>query len=218
VATLSADLTPGDEAFSAICGSGVGFLAAFALLFVAPHWIFAAVWGAIAFAVATFITQNRIRSAAESKRLEAETAAREHRATEGFRRRYAIEHQRNLDREYLASGLAEVDRMSGMEFEKYVAARLRAHGWKVSPTATTGDYGVDLVAQKAGESIAVQCKRYGKPVGVSAVQQVVSGAMHHQCTASMVVCNQEFTKAAKQLAHTHNCRLIGRSELPRWTP
>ncbi|MCV7372051.1 restriction endonuclease [Mycolicibacterium arabiense] len=70
--------------------------------------------------------------------------------------------------------------------------------------------GVDLVARKAGESIAVQCKRYGKPVRVSALQQVVSGSMHHQCTASMVVCNQDFTKAAMQLARTHNCRLIGR--------
>ena len=44
----------------------------------------------------------------------------------------------------------------------------------------------------------------------SAVQQVVAGAAHHRCTSSMVVANQEFTKAANQLANTHSCRLVGR--------
>jgi HJR/Mrr/RecB family endonuclease len=86
----------------------------------------------------------------------------------------------------------------------------------VRTTTVTGDYGVDLIAKKGDQRIAVQCKRYSKPIGIAAVQQVVSGAMHHNCTASLVVSNQEFTKAAKQLAQTHNCRLVGRSELPKW--
>ena len=89
--------------------------------------------------------------------------------------------------------------------------RFRQAGWKVSTTAVSGDFGVDLIARKDGQCMAVQCKRYGKSVGVSAVQQVVAGAMHHKCTSSMVVSNQEFTKAAKQLAITHNCQLVGRS-------
>ncbi|BBY46620.1 hypothetical protein MARA_00500 (plasmid) [Mycolicibacterium arabiense] len=100
--------------------------------------------GAILGTLATFITRSRIRSWAQSAQHASEVAeakARERQAAEEFRRRYAIEHQKNLDREYLRSGLAEVDRMPGIEFEKYVAARLRAHGWKVSTTATAGDYG-----------------------------------------------------------------------------
>ena len=66
--------------------------------------------------------------------------------------------------------------------------------------------------------MAVQCKRYGKSVGVAAVQQVVSGARHHGCARSIVVSNQEFTRAAKQLAHTHGCQLIGRKVLQAWVP
>jgi restriction system protein len=66
--------------------------------------------------------------------------------------------------------------------------------------------------------VAVQCKRLGKPVGVAAVQQVVAGARHHGCTRSIVISNQEFTGAAKQLAHTHNCQLIGRRALQAWVP
>lgn len=111
-----------------------------------------------------------------------------------------------------------IDALDGVAFESYVAARLRRAGWQVSFTPPVGDYGVDLIAEKDGHLVAVQCKRYGKPVGVAAVQQVVSGARHHACTRSIVVSNQEFTRAATQLAHTHNCQLIGRKVLRAWVP
>ncbi|KKC01561.1 hypothetical protein AWC17_10040 [Mycobacterium nebraskense] len=111
-----------------------------------------------------------------------------------------------------------IDGMDGVEFEGYVATRLRRAGWRVKFTPTVGDYGVDLIADKDGHSVAVQCKRYGKSVGVAAVQQVVSGARHHGCARSIVVSNREFTRAAKQLAHTHGCQLIGRKVLQAWVP
>jgi restriction system protein len=111
-----------------------------------------------------------------------------------------------------------IDAMDGVEFEGYVAARLRRAGWRVKFTPPVGDYGVDLIGEKDGHSVAVQCKRYGKSVGVAAVQQVVSGARHHGCARSIVVSNQEFTRAARLLAHTHACQLIGRKVLQAWVP
>jgi restriction system protein len=116
------------------------------------------------------------------------------------------------------ASMTAIDAMTGAEFENYVAARLRRAGWQVDFTRATGDYGVDLIAVKDGKSVAVQCKRYGHPVGVAAVQQVVSGARHHDCTRSIVVSNQEFTLAARQLAYTHGCQLIGRTTLESWVP
>jgi restriction system protein len=112
--------------------------------------------------------------------------------------------------------MTAIDAMDGVEFEGYVAARLGRAGWQVRFTPPVGDYGVDLIAEKDGQCVAVQCKRYGKSVGVAAVQQVVSGARHHRCTRSIVVSNQEFTAAAKQLAGTHGCQLIGRKVLQTW--
>jgi restriction system protein len=127
------------------------------------------------------------------------------------------EEQRRRDLEYLQSSMAAIDQMPGIEFENFVAARLRRTGWRVSMTAATGDYGVDIIARKGNECIAIQCKRDRETVGVSAIQQVVAGAMHHKCTSSMVVSNQEFTRAATQLAGTHGCHLVGRSQLSGWT-
>lgn len=117
---------------------------------------------------------------------------------------------------YLTSGLHQVDAMTGVEFENYVAARLRAAGYRVSLTNVTGDFGVDLIASKNGERLAVQCKRHGQRVGPAAVQQVVAGAAMHRCSVTMVVSNQEFTAAAVSLARAHSCALVGRSRLPRW--
>jgi restriction system protein len=123
-----------------------------------------------------------------------------------------------LRRERPGASMTTIDAMSGVEFEGYVAARLRRAGWQVRFTPAVGDYGVDLIADKDGQSVAVQCKRHGKSVGVAAVQQVVSGARHHGCTRSIVVSNQEFTTAARQLAYTHCCQLIGRRALQAWVP
>ena len=75
---------------------------------------------------------------------------------------------------------------------------------------------MDLIAKKNGTCMAVQCKRLSKAVGVAAVQQVVSGARQHGCNQAAVVTNQAFTKAARRLATTHRCRLVGREQLQIW--
>ncbi|HTY34339.1 restriction endonuclease [Mycobacterium sp.] len=130
--------------------------------------------------------------------------------------RHRAGRQRRRDRRHAMSDLAAVDRKSGVEFEEFVAAQLRTAGWGVMRTAGTGDYGVDLIATRDGTRMAVQCKRQAKAVGVAAVQQVVSGALHHGCNQAVVVTNQTFTKAARQLAATHRCRLVGREQLHIW--
>jgi restriction system protein len=132
------------------------------------------------------------------------------------RDRYRAGRQRRRDLRYVTSDLAAIDQMSGVEFEGFVAAQLRIVGWSVTHTASTGDYGVDLIAKKDGTRMAIQCKRQAKAVGVAAVQQVVSGALHHGCNQTVVVTNQAFTKAARQLATTHHCRLVGREQVHIW--
>ena len=132
------------------------------------------------------------------------------------RDRYRAGRRRRRDLRSVMSDLAAIDQMSGVEFEEFVAAQLRTVGWSVTHTSSTGDYGVDLIAKKDSTRMAVQCKRQAKAVGVAAVQQVVSGALHHGCNQTVVVTNQAFTKAARQLATTHRCRLVGREQVQIW--
>jgi restriction system protein len=116
---------------------------------------------------------------------------------------------------YRASGQAAVDAMTGVEFERYVAAVLRGIGYTVELTRATGDFGVDLIATRDGIRTAVQCKRQSRVVNGAAIQQVVAGAAIHDCGATMVVSNHRYTRAAAQLADVHGCVLVDRTRLAR---
>ncbi|WP_162526562.1 MULTISPECIES: restriction endonuclease [unclassified Mycobacteroides] len=126
------------------------------------------------------------------------------------------QYEAQLQRYTTLSGLAEIDEMSGVDFETFVAARMLGAGWHIETTPASSDYGVDLVATSRRDVVAVQCKRYSKTVGVRAVQEAVAGARHYGCTRAMVVSNQDFTRQAQVLAATSGCELIGRDRLPRW--
>ena len=51
--------------------------------------------------------------------------------------------------------------MNPQSFEKYVAGIYEKEGYDVTVTPYSGDYGVDVIAEKGGERIAVQVKQYG---------------------------------------------------------
>lgn len=124
--------------------------------------------------------------------------------------------ERRASKAFKALDIAHVDTMSGVAFERYVGALLKDRGYRVSYTALSGDYGVDIIAKKHHEKIAVQCKRTAGAVGVSAIQQVVAGSGYYKCAKSMAVTNNSFTANAKELAAIHRCELIDRLELGLW--
>ena len=68
------------------------------------------------------------------------------------------------------------DDMEGHEFEYFCADLLEKRGFEeVEVTKGSGDYGVDILAEKDGVTYAIQCKRYDGPVGVKAVQEAYAG-------------------------------------------
>jgi restriction system protein len=109
----------------------------------------------------------------------------------------------------------EAAEMSGTEFEDHVARIARSCGMPVIMTSITGDWGVDIIVGTRPDRLAIQCKRQSRPVGASAIQEVVAGAPMQDCSKTMVVTNHEFTPAARKLAELHGCELVGQSELAR---
>jgi restriction system protein len=114
-----------------------------------------------------------------------------------------------------ATATAPEEHMSGTEFEDHIAHIARSCGVPVIMTPLTGDWGVDIILGRRPHRVAVQCKRQSRPVGASAIQEVVAGAAMQDCTQTMVVTNNGFTTAARKLAERHGCELVGRDELPR---
>lgn len=107
----------------------------------------------------------------------------------------------------------DVDTMSGVGFEKYIADLFRRQGYLFETTALSGDLGVDLIIIKDGVRTAIQTKRYSKPVNQAAIREAVAGMKYYKCSQSMVVTNNKFTKLAVQLAQSNNCELIDRDKL-----
>lgn len=101
------------------------------------------------------------------------------------------------------SGADQIDQMSGREFEERLWLLFKDLGWSVEATPVSGDWGADLIISKGNQRIAVQAKRYSKPVGVQAIQEAVTAQAKYNCTDSMVVTNSTFTRQAQELA-THN--------------
>lgn len=95
----------------------------------------------------------------------------------------------------------ELDLMEGHDFEYFCAELLRKRGFQeVEVTKGSGDYGIDILAEKEGVTYAIQCKCYATPVGVKAVQEAYAGRDYYDRMVGAVLTNQYFTTPAVEAA------------------
>ena len=95
----------------------------------------------------------------------------------------------------------DYDLMEGRDFEYYCAELLKEQGFiDVEVTRGSGDFGVDILAEKEGVTYAIQCKCYHEPVGVKAVQEVYAGRDFYDRMVGAVLTNQYFTAPAVEAA------------------
>lgn len=111
------------------------------------------------------------------------------------------------------SNIYEIDSMDGVQFEHFLKELFKSKGYRVELTAATGDFGADLILNKDGKRCVVQVKRYSKPVGIKAVQEVIPSLKMYKGTEAWVITNNGFTKSAIALAKTNDVVLIGREQL-----
>ena len=106
-----------------------------------------------------------------------------------------------ISRLVLSNKPLPVDEMDGREFEKFCAELLEKKGFiDVNITKASGDFGVDILAEKDGVTYAIQCKRYADPVGVKAIQEAYAGRDYYDRMVGAVLTNQYFTKPAVEAA------------------
>jgi restriction system protein len=111
------------------------------------------------------------------------------------------------------SGISDIDKMNGREFEHYLGVLFKSQGYSVNVTKASGDYGADLVITKEGKKIVIQAKRYSKNVSLKAVQEAVSSIAYYGASEAWVITNSKFTDSAIKLAKSNNVKLFDRHEL-----
>lgn len=104
-------------------------------------------------------------------------------------------------------------RMNPFDYELHCALLLRSGGWDAEATQKSGDQGADVIAQKNGVKIVVQCKLYTGTVGNDAVQQAFTAQTFQGAQAALVVTNSIFSTSARQASATTGVYLIHHAQL-----
>ncbi len=100
-------------------------------------------------------------------------------------------------------------KLSGVEFERAVAAIYQEQGFSVEFTPQTKDGGVDLILRRNNQISIVQCKRYSGSVGVAAIRELVGvRASWPEAKDAILATLYDFSSGAQTFAIKHNVTLF----------
>ena len=116
--------------------------------------------------------------------------------------------------------IGELLALTASEFEEAIAQSLRDRDYRnVTRRGGPGDLGVDITCiDPNGQSLAVQCKRYGPGnlVGSRELQLFIGMiATEHRTERGLFVTTSGFTQPARALAERHGIRLMDGLDLAR---
>lgn len=103
--------------------------------------------------------------------------------------------------------------MSPQGFEQWCRDTLRKHGWEARLVGAVGDQGADVIAERSGVTMVVQCKYYSSSVGNTAVQEVHAAKSYYGATRAIVVTNASYTRGAQDLAARTGVLLLTANQL-----
>lgn len=102
----------------------------------------------------------------------------------------------------------------GHAFEKWVAEALIGFGWTANVTVGSGDQGIDVIAEKGGKKLGIQCKLYSSAIGNKAVQEAHAGKAYYSADTVAVLSNASYTSSAKDLAKVTGVELLSHHDIP----
>ena len=105
------------------------------------------------------------------------------------------------------------DEMDPYDYEHLCAEEFKKNKWDAEATQGSSDQGVDVIAKKDTRTLVAQCKRFMKPVGNKAVQEIVAGMKYYEATEGVVIAPNGYTNSAKNLAEANNIKLIHHNEI-----
>lgn len=112
------------------------------------------------------------------------------------------------------SYLKNLATMSGHDYEVFVGNIVEDCGWQVQVTKGSGDQGADVIAERDGVRIVLQCKLYASTVGNKAVQEVFAAQTFYDCDHAFVISNSTYTPSARKVAERTQVQLLHHDELP----
>jgi restriction endonuclease Mrr len=92
--------------------------------------------------------------------------------------------------------------LSPTDLEILVQKLFEKMGYTAKHIGQTGDYGVDVIAEKDGEKVIIQVKKYTSLVTPEEVQRTLGALHHYKADKAVLVTTSGFTTRAKALEQT----------------
>lgn len=109
--------------------------------------------------------------------------------------------------------IVDVDLMNDEEFESFIISLFFKMGYKAASTGMAGEYGVNLIASKNGNSIGIQAKCNRSNVSEAEIQLLLNGLDQYQLGQGLAITNMYYTAGAVSLAETSGIVLWNRDVL-----
>ncbi len=99
--------------------------------------------------------------------------------------------------------------MAPEEFEKQIAIHYQNLDYNINMTPKSSDYGVDIIATKGDEKIAIQVKMYDKrEVNYQDVMYLYAGTKYYECNRAVIITSGKVSSEAKKTASKMNIDVI----------
>jgi restriction system protein len=125
------------------------------------------------------------------------------------------EEMRRIERERRLRTLQGIQEMDPFEFEHLVARLFQRQGYVAEVTSRSNDGGKDIILQKDGRKMFVECKRYNdkKKVGRPEMQKFHSALIDGRAYRGFFVTTSDFAQTAHEYAKGKNIQLINGVQL-----
>ncbi|HYW35877.1 MAG TPA: restriction endonuclease [Balneolaceae bacterium] len=94
----------------------------------------------------------------------------------------------------------EYELMQPFEFERFIAKLFNKMGYSAKVTSKTGDFGIDVIAKKGEDVVAIQAKKYsvGNNIGNRAVQRLIGSMSYkdYKANKGILITTSDFTNQA----------------------
>lgn len=104
----------------------------------------------------------------------------------------------------------QIAKMDKTQFVIYVARLFSRKGYQVKLTPVFDNYGIDMLVEKMGVIIAVQCLLTNRILCENDVKSVVDGKTYYPASQAMVLTNMYFDRTAVDFAKANKISLVDR--------
>lgn len=95
--------------------------------------------------------------------------------------------------------------MKPQEYEKFVSEYYQSNGYKTEMTPYSNDYGINVIAIKGDERIAIQAKMYGnspRKINRATVMQLYGAMRYRKCTKAVIATDGSCLADAIEVANS----------------